>query len=363
MLVFAKFYPDAPFCPWYFGSDLCEVLFSYLRGFTKGKNNFNFLEMLDIAARITKLMELKHKGRRPSNEQPNFTWPSNLANKITEGMKTAEREVLKTMEEMGMIPALRAANAAYQNDRTGEITAMNTASSAFVEDKSLTPDENSVATFEELFHLDNDILLGSLQEENTVRLEGIADVILNSQRPEQESEEELDEGDPENCQLYKIGTCKFLQQGFVEPAVSHWIGCELPGCGKWWHELCMGIKLKNNDDRNRYSFICPNHECDPNEIDSYNKVTATKEDKSILRRKDETWKETSNQQMSNTPGNTRQHMKTNKAQYIEYNGQVYHIANFLSLQIGKAYVPSSGRLSRWLSTSRCNFYDSILLKD
>lgn len=85
-------------------------------------------------------------------------------------MKTAEREVLKTMKEMGMIPALRAANAVYQNDRTGEITAMNTASSAFVEDKSLTPDENNVATFEELFHLDNDILLGSLQEENTVRL-------------------------------------------------------------------------------------------------------------------------------------------------------------------------------------------------
>ena len=44
---------------------------------------------------------------------------------------------------------------------------------------------------------------------------------------------------------------------------------------------------------------------------------------------------------------------------MEYKGEVYHISNFLSLQIGKAYVPSSGRLSRWLSTSRCDFYDSI----
>lgn len=50
MLVFAKYFPDVPFCPWLFGSDSCEVLFSYLRGFTKGKNNFNFLEMLDITA-------------------------------------------------------------------------------------------------------------------------------------------------------------------------------------------------------------------------------------------------------------------------------------------------------------------------
>ena len=44
---------------------------------------------------------------------------------------------------------------------------------------------------------------------------------------------------------------------------------------------------------------------------------------------------------------------------MEYKGEVYHISNFLSLQIGKAYVPSSGRLSRWLSTSRCDFYDSV----
>lgn len=38
---------------------------------------------------------------------------------------------------------------------------------------------------------------------------------------------------------------------------------------------------------------------------------------------------------------------------------MYHIANFLSLQIGKDYVPTSGRLSRWISSSRCDVYDSI----
>lgn len=44
---------------------------------------------------------------------------------------------------------------------------------------------------------------------------------------------------------------------------------------------------------------------------------------------------------------------------MEYKGEVYHISNFLSLQIRKAYVPSSGHLSRWLSTSRYDFYNSI----
>ena len=38
---------------------------------------------------------------------------------------------------------------------------------------------------------------------------------------------------------------------------------------------------------------------------------------------------------------------------------MYRIANFLSLQIGKAYVATSGRLSRWISSSTCDFYDSV----
>ena len=46
------------------------------------------------------------------------------------------------------------------------------------------------------------------------------------------------------CEFYKVGTCKFLQQGFVEPAMTHWIGCDFPNCGKWWHELCLGINSK-----------------------------------------------------------------------------------------------------------------------
>ena len=132
MLIFAKYFLDVPFCPWFFGSDSCEVPFSYLRAFTKGKNNFSFLEMLDIAGRAIRLMELKHKERTKSVVQPEVTWSANLQQDIVQGMKKAEKEVLKTMEEMGMIPGLRAANVVYQNQRTGEITMLNSASSAFV---------------------------------------------------------------------------------------------------------------------------------------------------------------------------------------------------------------------------------------
>ena len=101
MLIFAKYFPDVPFCPWFFGSDSFEVLFSYLRAFTKGKNTFSFLELLDIAGRVIRLMELKHKERTKSVLQPEVTWSANLQQDIVQGMKKAEKEVLKTMEEMG----------------------------------------------------------------------------------------------------------------------------------------------------------------------------------------------------------------------------------------------------------------------
>lgn len=100
MFIFAKYFPDVPFCPWFFGSDSCEVLFSYLRAFTKGKNTFSFLEMLDIAGRVIRLMELKHKERTKSVVQPEVTWSANLQQDIVQGMKKAEKEVLKTMEQM-----------------------------------------------------------------------------------------------------------------------------------------------------------------------------------------------------------------------------------------------------------------------
>lgn len=221
MLIFAKYFPDVPFCPWFFASDSFEVLFSYLRTFTKGKNNFSFLEMLDIAGRVIRVMELKHKERTKSVVQPEVTWSANLQQDIVQGMNKAEKEVLKTMEEMGMIPGLRAANVVYQNQRTGEIMMLNAASSAFVSNTTFFPDEANIATFQELFYLDNDILLDNLQKDSTTSIEQIAEIIADAQVIEEKEEEELDEGDPRNCKFYKLGTCKFLQWGFVEPAMTH----------------------------------------------------------------------------------------------------------------------------------------------
>lgn len=202
-------------------------------------------------------------------------------------------------------------------------------------------------------------MLNSLEQENPNRLE-LAGIIAQTSS-EEDPENELDEGDPENCQLFKRGICKFQEQGFVEPKTVHWIGCEFPDCGKWWHEICLGIKFKAEEERNRYSFICPDHECDIAEIyPDQQKLKATTQDKSILENNDICahiiWQENAN---SEKRRREQKYEVTRPDNYIEYKGQVYHIANFLSLQIGKAYIPTSGRLSRWISSSRYDFYDSI----
>ena len=93
-------------------------------------------------------MEIKHKGRiNKVVEELEVTWPTNLQQEIVEGMKTAEKEVLKTMQGIGMIPGLRAANVVFQNQRTGDLTMLNSATTAFVSETSMFPDVQNIATF------------------------------------------------------------------------------------------------------------------------------------------------------------------------------------------------------------------------
>lgn len=45
--------------------------------------------------------------------------------------------------------------------------------------------------------------------------------------------------------------------------------------------------------------------------------------------------------------------------YFEYEGEYYHIAEFLSLHQGKVYNPSVSRMSRWMAVSRNDFYERV----
>lgn len=45
--------------------------------------------------------------------------------------------------------------------------------------------------------------------------------------------------------------------------------------------------------------------------------------------------------------------------YVEYEGQFYHIAEFLSLQEGKVYRPATSRLACWMESARNDFYKQV----
>lgn len=102
---FSVYYPNHEFHPWVFGSRRCEDFFAKLRCLCRGKLNLTLLDMIDLSSRVQKLEELKSRGVNPDIQPQN--WPQDIDVELKEGMMMAEREVLKTLQLMGMLPATR----------------------------------------------------------------------------------------------------------------------------------------------------------------------------------------------------------------------------------------------------------------
>lgn len=106
MKMFSLYFPNHTFHPWTFGSQKCEELFGKLRCFCRGKPNLSILDMLDLASRVQKLEELKLGVRKDVQDVKLPNWPENIDDELKAGMIMAEREVLKTLKLLGMLPAL-----------------------------------------------------------------------------------------------------------------------------------------------------------------------------------------------------------------------------------------------------------------
>lgn len=62
-------------------------------------------------------------------------------------MKEAEKEVVKTFEELGMTDSLVKANVLFQHQHSGDITVLNSGTTAYITDEN-TPDELDVLSVE-----------------------------------------------------------------------------------------------------------------------------------------------------------------------------------------------------------------------
>ena len=62
----------------------------------------------------------------------------------------------------------------------------------------------------------------------------------------------------------------------------------------------------------------------------------------------------------NKKGNSQQQIDYSiRPNYMEYEGQYYHMAEFLSLEEGKVYRPATSRLARWIESARNDFYKQV----
>lgn len=56
-----------------------------------------------------------------------------------------------------------------------------------------------------------------------------------------------------------MGTCKYTKTCFKAPKTTHWIGCDYPGCDKWFYESCLNLKFSTDLEREMYAFVCKSH--------------------------------------------------------------------------------------------------------
>ncbi|CAH3110627.1 unnamed protein product [Porites lobata] len=364
--LFSEYFPDQSFNPSTFGSDSCERLFARCRGFCKGKTNFCMLDMLDICGRIAKLDELKLK------EPPvvsRTSWPEFVEDEILSGIKEAEKEVLKTIEGLGMLPLLAAGNILRLDD-SGDILYINPGIEALADIRD-GPDESDTITVEELLDVENDVLCSAAETNEHCYSFALSDLAASSiprsnafDREEggEENGDVDDDDDPRHCHLFQKGTCKYANPAFKAPKTTHWIGCDYPGCDNWFHESCLNLKFCTDSERETYAFVCTSHGNVKGMEQYKDLVAATASDISMMeedeqnegtfhlkrRRRFNYGEKTSAASQCSVPPN-----------YVEYDGEFYHIAEFLSLQQGKVYKPSTSRMARWMAVSRNDFYERV----
>ena len=106
MKTFSLYFPNHIFHAWTFGSQTCKELFGKLHSFCRGKPNLSLPDMLDLSGRVKKLEERKLGVEKEAQDIQPSQWPENIDNELKAGMIMAEREVLKALEHIRILPAL-----------------------------------------------------------------------------------------------------------------------------------------------------------------------------------------------------------------------------------------------------------------
>ncbi|KAK3736781.1 hypothetical protein QZH41_002393 [Actinostola sp. cb2023] len=150
--------------------------------------------MLDLAGRIHKLEELKADDKKRENSPTLPHWPQNIDEEFKAGMVLAEKEAMKTLQLLGMLPELIQGNVLKQDGE--EIVCINVPKSdTFAILDSAEPDENNVIEYEEVMELDNGVLLDVLEDDGTRNslINLAVDASMEEMRSDSEDDDNSDE--------------------------------------------------------------------------------------------------------------------------------------------------------------------------
>lgn len=315
--------------------------------------------MMDFARRIQKLKELN---QRPFCETVNNKWPSDIDHELILGLQYAEKEASKTAELLGMIESLEKGHVLTRTS-DGDIAMLNPDTDVYPVNSVDTPDETNIFEVEDLLNIENDQLLNAIDENQnevstalinvavSARQNSAADKVENGN----DDEEEDDEDSPPNCFFYSSAKCRHRDSTFKAPQKTEWLGCEFPGCKKWLYQVCLGLKFTTQQEKQSYTYYCKDHPT--TYYSSENKVVTSKCDKNMLETDSPTISKRARVLSGNNNGG--QDLRTTNPSYIEYNGTYFQISEFLSIQQGKVYTPSTSRNARWMAVSKVNYYDNI----
>ena len=199
------------------------------------------------------------------------------------------------------------------------------------------PDENIVIAHEDLLELDNVVLLESIGEASHDHRRALTGLAARASLAEVDDYE--DEDSPAQCSLFAKRQCKYQDGAFKPPRHTMWIGCSYPSCNRWYHEQCLSLLFKTEESRRTYTLICPEH---TNHREHFqNKIVALASDPHSLESENISLQPLSKRMRTQRTGTNAEHCTdySIRPNYVDYEGQYFHMAEFLSLQEGKVYRP------------------------
>ena len=121
------------------------------------------------------------------------------------------------------------------------------------------------------------------------------------------------------------------------------------------------MKFATELERDSYAFVCKFHDRISHYDRFKDRITASGSDQTMITGEEE-GAPSEGKRLRRSAYHEGSSFETESPippNYVEYEGEYYHIAQFLSLRQGKVYSPSTSRMARWMAVARSSFYEKV----